>query len=136
MTQYLKEIERLKAELLEANHWRKRHSDDAVAYGKQSQKNWEEVQRLMKITAIQQKQIERLMDARDLEKMKVDRLTDLLHTRDAEKLEAERRAADLMKARDAEMAKCGEIAKDLEKADTLLKALEKQAADFWAKDKP
>jgi hypothetical protein len=42
----------------------------------------------------------------------------------------------LMDARDAERMKCEGLLKDLEKADSLLKALEKQAADFCAKEKP
>lgn len=41
-----KEVERLRGELAEANHWRDRHCADAKAYGEQSQKNWEEVGRL------------------------------------------------------------------------------------------
>lgn len=43
----------------------------------------------------------------------------------------------LMAARDAERVKCEGLLKDLEKADSLLKALEKQVAqsDFWRKDK-
>ncbi len=40
------ERDALKVELTDANHWRERHGKDAIAYGKQSQENWQECEKL------------------------------------------------------------------------------------------
>ena len=39
-------VKELEQQLSESNHWRDRHSKDAEAHGKQSQSNWEKVNRL------------------------------------------------------------------------------------------
>ena len=74
-------------------------------------------------------EIESLNKSLDLTRKEIERLRNIIAIQ-------QKQIERMMEVRDAEMVKCGEIAKDLEKADTLLKALEKQAADFWAKDKP
>lgn len=75
----------------------------------------DEIESLNKSLELTRKEIERLRNITTIQQKQIERLMD---------------------ARDAEMVKCGEIAKDLEKADSLLKALERQAAHFWGKDKP